>query len=51
MKINKKKTSKRNKRFSADRNSDVLVYFESVGFIQMTAYLADICCRSSNALQ
>ena len=30
------------KRFLKDRNSDLLVCFESVEFIQMTTYLADI---------
>ena len=30
------------KRFLEDRNSDLVVCFESVEFIQMTAYLADI---------
>ena len=30
------------KRFLEDRNSDLLVFFESVEFIQMPAYLADI---------
>ena len=35
-------TTIRNKHFLGDRNSDLLVCFESVKFIQMTAYLADI---------
>ena len=35
-------TSKRNKRILGDSNSDLLVCFESVAFIQMTAYFADI---------
>ena len=35
-------TSKRNKCFLEDCNSDLLICFESVEFIQMTAYLADI---------
>ena len=30
------------KRFLQDRNSDLLLCFKSVEFIQMTAYLADI---------
>ena len=33
---------KKIKRFLEDRNSDLLVCFESIEFIQMTAYLADI---------
>ena len=35
-------TLKKIKRFLKDRNSDLLVCFESVEFTQMTAYLADI---------